>query len=151
MGHVRLVLREDVQHVGTVGELVRVRAGFARNYLLPRGMAALATAGSVKRIEEQKRVAIARAAKLKLSAQALATQIATITVEIARQAGEGDKLYGSVTAQDIADAIKAKGYDVDKKKIVVGDAIKALGEHTVAVKLGSGVDAQVKVVVKKAS
>jgi len=151
MGHVRLVLREDVQHVGTVGELVRVRAGFARNYLLPRGMAALATAGSVKRIEEQKRVAVARAAKLKLSAQALATQIATITVEISRQAGEGDKLYGSVTAQDIADAIKAKGYDVDKKKIVVADAIKALGEHTVSVKLGSGIDAQVKVVVKKGS
>ncbi len=151
MGHVRLVLREDVQHVGTVGELVRVRAGFARNYLLPRGMAALATAGSVKRIEEQTRVAVARAAKLKLSAQALATQIAAITVDIARPAGEGDRLYGSVTAQDIADAIKAKGYDVDKKKIVIGDAIKALGEHTVSVKLGSGIDAQVRVVVKKGS
>lgn len=151
MGHVRLVLREDVQHLGTVGDLVRVRAGFARNYLLPRGMAALATAGSVKRIEEQKRVAIATAAKLKTSAQALATKISTITVEISRQAGEGDKLYGSVTNQDIADAIKAKGYDVDKKKIVLNDAIKALGEHTVSVKLGSGVDAQVKVVVKKAS
>jgi len=151
MAHVRLVLREDVQHLGAVGDLVRVRAGFARNYLLPRGMASLATAGSVKRIEEQKRVAIVRAAKAKSSAQALATQIATITVEIARQAGEGDKLYGSVTGQDIADAIKAKGYDVEKKKIVVGDAIKALGEHTVSVKLGSGVDAQVKVIVKKAN
>lgn len=151
MAHVRLVLREDVQHLGAVGDLVRVRAGFARNYLLPRGMATLATAGSVKRIEEQKRVAIVRAAKAKSSAQALATQIATITVEIARQAGEGDKLYGSVTAQDVADAIKAKGYDVEKKKIVVGDAIKALGEHTVSVKLGSGVDAQVKVIVKKAN
>lgn len=151
MAHVRLVLREDVQHLGAVGDLVRVRAGFARNYLLPRGMATLATAGSVKRIEEEKRVAIVRAAKAKSSAQALATQIATITVEISRQAGEGDKLYGSVTAQDVADAIKAKGYDVEKKKIVIGDAIKALGEHTVAVKLGSGVDAQVKVIVKKAS
>ncbi len=151
MGHVRLVLREDVQHLGTVGDLVRVRAGFARNFLLPRGMAALATAGSVKRIEEQKRVAIASAAKLKTSAQALATQISSITVEIARQAGEGDKLYGSVTTQDIADAIKAKGYEVDKKKIVLSEAIKTLGDHTVSVKLGSGVDGRVMVVVKKAS
>ncbi len=151
MAHVKLVLREDVQHLGTVGDLVRVRAGFARNYLLPRNMASLATAGSVKRIEEQKRVAIVRAAKLKQSAQALATAISSVTVDIARQAGDGDKLYGSVTGQDIADALKAKGYDVDKKKIVIGDAIKTIGDHTVSVKFGSGVDAQVKVVVKKGS
>lgn len=149
MAHVRVVLREDVQHLGTVGELVRVRAGYARNFLLPRGMAALASAGSIRQIEEHKKQAIARAAKLKLSAQALATQLNGVSIEIARQAGEGDRLYGSVTSKDVAAAIKQKGYDVDKKDLVMPDAIKELGEHKVGVKLGSGVDAQIKLVVKK--
>ncbi|HEY6878735.1 MAG TPA: 50S ribosomal protein L9 [Polyangiales bacterium] len=149
MAHVRVVLREDVQHLGTVGELVRVRAGFARNFLLPRGKASLATAGAAKQIEEQKRVAIARAAKAKSSAQALATQLGTVTIEIARQAGEGDKLYGSVTSKDVSEALAAKGYTVDKKDLVLPESIKALGEHTVVVKLGQGVDGTLKLVVKK--
>jgi large subunit ribosomal protein L9 len=125
-----------------------VRAGYARNFLLPRGVAALATAGSVRQVEEQKKQAIARAAKLKASATALATQLSGVTVEITRQAGEGDRLYGSVTSKDIADGIKAKGYDVDKKDLVT-DGIKALGEHFVVAKLGVGVEAKIKVVVKK--
>jgi large subunit ribosomal protein L9 len=148
MAHVRVVLREDVQHLGTAGELVRVRAGYARNFLLPRGAAALATAGSIRQVEEQKKQAIARAAKLKASATALATQLSGVTVEITRQAGEGDRLYGSVTSKDIADAIKGKGYEVEKKDLVT-DGIKVLGEHTVVAKLGSGVEAKIKVVVKK--
>ncbi|MET0283992.1 MAG: 50S ribosomal protein L9 [Polyangiales bacterium] len=149
MAHVRVVLREDVQHLGTVGELVRVRAGYARNFLLPRNKASLATAGAAKVIEEQKRVAIARAAKAKTSAQALATQLGGVTVEITRQAGEGDKLYGSVTSKDVAEAITAKGYSVDKKDLVLPDSIKQLGEHTVGVKLGHGVEGSLKLVVKK--
>jgi large subunit ribosomal protein L9 len=149
MAHVKVVLREDVQHLGTAGELVRVRAGYARNFLLPRGMVALATAGSIRQVEEQKKQAIARAAKLKASASALATQLGGITVEITRQAGEGDRLYGSVTSKDVAEAIKQKGYDVDKKSLVMPDAIKDLGEHTVTARLGSGVEAKLKVVVKK--
>jgi large subunit ribosomal protein L9 len=150
MAHLKLVLREDVPHLGAVGELVRVRAGYARNYLLPRGMAVTASAGSIRQIEEHKKQAIARAAKLKSSAQALATQLASVHVEIARQAGEGDKLYGSVTSKDIAEGITAKGYQVEKKDIVLPDAIKEIGEHQVTVKLGSGVEAKVKVTVKKA-
>jgi large subunit ribosomal protein L9 len=149
MAHVRVVLREDVQHLGTAGELVRVRAGYARNYLLPRGMVALATAGSIRQVEEQKKQAIARAAKLKQSATALATQLGGLTVEITRQAGEGDRLYGSVTSKDVADAVKQKGYEIDKKLLVMPDAIKELGEHTVSARLGSGVEARFKVVVKK--
>ena len=149
MAHVRVVLREDVQHLGTAGELVRVRAGYARNFLLPRGKAALATAGSVRQIEEHQRQAIARAAKLKQSAQALATQLSGISIEVARQAGEGDKLYGSVASKDVADAIKQKGYEVDKKDLVLPDAIKVVGEYQVGVKLGSGIDAKIKLVVKK--
>jgi large subunit ribosomal protein L9 len=149
MAHVHVVLREDVQHLGTAGELVRVRAGYARNFLLPRGMVSLATAGNIRQVEEAKRQAIARAAKLKASATALATQLSGVSVEITRQAGEGDRLYGSVTSKDIADAIKQKGYEVDKKSLVLPDAIKDIGEHTITVRLGSGVDAQVKVVVKK--
>lgn len=150
MGHVRVVLRENVQHLGIAGELVRVRSGFARNYLLPRGLASAATAGSVKQVEELKRVAIVRAAKLKQSAEAVARQLSMVTVEIERQAGDGERLYGSVTAKDVAEAISKKGYDVDKKKLVMPDAIRDLGEHQVAVRLGSGVDAAVKVIIKRA-
>jgi large subunit ribosomal protein L9 len=149
MAHVRVVLREDVQHLGTVGELVRVRAGYARNFLLPRNKASLATAGAAKVIEEQKRVAIARAAKAKQGASALAQQLSGVTIEITRQAGEGDRLYGSVTSKDVAEAIAQKGFSVDKKDLVLPESIKELGEHTVTVKLGSGVDAQIKLVVKK--
>jgi len=149
MAHVRVVLREDVQHLGTVGELVRVRAGYARNFLLPRGKASLATAGSVRQIEDAKRVAIARAAKLKLSAEAVAAQLNNVSIEITRQAGEGDKLYGSVTSKDVVEAIQAKGYTVDKKDIVLPDSIKDIGEHSVTVRLGNGVEAKVKLVVKK--
>jgi large subunit ribosomal protein L9 len=149
MAHVHVVLREDVQHLGTAGELVRVRAGFARNFLLPRGMVSIATAGNIRQVEEHKRQAIARAAKLKASASALATQLSGLTIEITRQAGEGDRLYGSVTSKDVADAIKLKGYDVDKKTLVLPDSIKALGEHKIVARLGSGVDATIKLVVKK--
>jgi large subunit ribosomal protein L9 len=148
MSHVKLVLREDVQHLGAVGDLVRVRAGYARNFLLPRNLAVLASKGSIRQIEEHKKQAVARAAKLKTSAQALATQLGSVSIEITRQAGEGDKLYGSVTSKDIAEAIAAKGYSVDKRHIA-SDAIKDLGEHSVLIKLGSGVEATVKVTVKK--
>jgi large subunit ribosomal protein L9 len=149
MAHVRVVLREDVQHLGAVGELVRVRAGYARNFLLPRGKAALATAGSVRQIEDHKRVAIARAAKLKLSAEAVAQKINGVNVEVVRQAGEGDKLYGSVTSKDVVEALKAKGHDVDKKDLVLPESIKTTGEYDVTVKLGSGVESKIKLVVKK--
>ena len=150
MAHVRVVLREDVAHLGTAGDLVRVRAGYARNFLLPRGAAVFASAGSIRQVEEQKRVAVVRAAKAKASAQALATQLGSVVVEIGRQAGEGDRLYGSVTSKDVVAGLKEKGYDLDKKVLVMPDAIKDLGEHTVAAKLGNGVEAQLKVVVKKA-
>jgi large subunit ribosomal protein L9 len=149
MAHVRVVLREDVQHLGTVGELVRVRAGYARNFLLPRNKASLATAGAAKVIEEQKRVAVARAAKAKTSAQALATALGSVTIEVTRQAGEGDKLYGSVTSKDVAEALAQKGYTIEKKDLVLPDSIKAVGEYSVGVKLGQGVDGSLKLVVKK--
>jgi large subunit ribosomal protein L9 len=149
MAHVRVVLREDVQHLGTVGELVRVRAGYARNFLLPRNKASLATAGAAKVIEEQKRVAVARAAKAKTSAQALATALGSVTIEVTRQAGEGDKLYGSVTSKDVAEALAQKGYTIEKKDLVLPDSIKSVGEYSVGVKLGQGVDGSLKLVVKK--
>jgi len=143
MAHVRVVLREDVQHVGAVGELVRVRAGFARNFLLPRGMAALATAGSIRQIEDHKRQALARTEA--------AGKLNGLTVTISRQAGESDRLYGAVTSKDVAEALQAKGHEIDKKDLVLSDAIKALGEHAVTVKLGSGVDATIKVIVTKSN
>jgi large subunit ribosomal protein L9 len=151
MAHVKVVLREDVQHLGTAGELVRVRAGFARNFLLPRGKAALATAGSIRQIEDQKRQAIARAAKLKASATALAQVLSGVSVTVSRQTGEADRLYGSVTSKDVVEALAAKGHTVDKHDVVLPEPIKALGEHNVQIKLGSGVEATVKVVVAKSN
>lgn len=149
-GHVQLVLREDVQHLGVAGEVVRVRAGYARNFLLPRGMAVIATRGSVEQIESQKKAAVARAAKLRASAQALAETLQDMSVQLARQAGDGDKLYGSVTAKDITDALAEKGYTVDRRKLTLPSAIKDLGEHQVIAKLGHEVEATFKVVVSKA-
>lgn len=151
MAHVKVVLREDVQHLGTAGELVRVRAGFARNFLLPRGKAALATAGSIRQIEDQKRQAVARAAKLKASATALAQVLSGVSVTVSRQTGEADRLYGSVTSKDVVEALAAKGHTVDKHDVVMPEPIKALGEHNVQIKLGHGIEATVKVVVAKSN
>lgn len=148
--HIQVVLRDDVENLGKSGELVRVRPGYARNYLLPRGLAALATRGNIAQVEHEKKVAIARAAKLRGDAEAVSKRIGGTTVEIAVQAGEGDKLFGSVGTKDIAEALAKKGHEIDRKKIVLADNIKTLGEHEVAVKLGYEVTATVKVVVVRA-
>jgi large subunit ribosomal protein L9 len=149
MAHVHVVLREDVQHLGTAGELVRVRAGYARNFLLPRGMVSLATAGNIRQVEEAKRQAIARAAKLKASATALATQLSGLTIEITRQAGEGDRLYGSVTSKDIEAAYAEKGITLDRKQMDLKDPIRTLGLTEVPIRLHADVTALLRVEVVK--
>lgn len=148
--HIQVVLKDDVDNLGKSGELVRVRPGYARNYLIPRGLAALATRGNIAQIEHEKQVAVARAAKLRGDAEAVAKQLGGLKVEISMQAGEGDKLFGSVGTKDIAEALEAKGQKVDRKKIVLPENIKTLGEHDVAVKLGYEVTATIKVIVSKA-
>jgi large subunit ribosomal protein L9 len=148
--HIQVVLKDDVDNLGSSGEVVRVRPGYARNFLLPRGLAAVATRSNIAQVEHEKQVATARSAKLRTDAQAVAKRLEGTAIEISMQAGEGDKLFGSVGTKDVADALAKKGHTVDRKKIVMPEAIKTLGEHTVGVKLGYDVTANVKVVVKKA-
>jgi large subunit ribosomal protein L9 len=145
-----VILRDDMDNLGKSGEVVTVKEGYARNFLLPRGHAVKATAGDVKRVEHEKRVIAARTAKLGKEAQAEADKLSQVTVSIARAVGEEDKLYGSVSSRDIADALAEKGVKVDSKKVQLVEPIKALGLTEVPVKLGRGVTATVKVwVVKK--
>ncbi|MEZ4337259.1 MAG: 50S ribosomal protein L9 [Sandaracinaceae bacterium] len=142
---VQVVLQDDVENLGRAGELVRVKPGYARNYLLPRGLAAMATRGSVAQIEHAKAVALKRAAKLSADAQTRAGALANVTVEIAAHAGDSGKLFGSVGTKDIAAALQAKGFEVDKKRIQLDEPIKEVGEHQVAIKLGYEVSATIKV------
>ncbi len=147
--NIQVVLRDDVEKLGKSGEIVKVKPGYARNYLLPRGLAVVATRGNIVQVEHEKQVALARAAKLKSDAGAVAKKLDGITVEIPMQAGEEGKLFGSVGVKDIAEALEKKGQKVDRKKIVLPDHIKALGEHPVTIKLGYDVTATIKVNVVK--
>jgi len=142
--NVQVVLTQDLPNLGSSGDLVKVKPGFARNFLVPRGLAAVATRNNVKRIEHEKRVAQARALKQRAAAEELAAKFAKVTVTIAAQVGEEDKLYGSITSRDIEEALAAQGFEIDRRKIVM-DPIKALGSHKVAIKIASGVDAEVTV------
>jgi len=146
----QVLLRDDMDNLGKSGEVVNVKPGYARNYLLPRGLAIKATEHDVTRMEHEKRVIVARTAKMAKESQAEADKLSQVSVSIARAVGEEDKLYGSVTSRDIAEAMKEQGVTVDPKKIHLVEPIKALGMTEVQVKLGRGVSANVKVwVVKK--
>jgi large subunit ribosomal protein L9 len=145
----QVILRDDMENLGKSGEVVNVKPGYARNYLLPRGHAIKATESDVKRVEHEKRVIAARTAKLSKETQAEADKLSQVSVSIARAVGEEDKLYGSVTTRDIAEALAEKGVKVDSKKIHLDEPLKALGMTEVQVKLGRGVNATIKVWVVK--
>ena len=146
----QVILREDVSNLGKTGEVVKVKPGYGRNFLLPRGLAVLATPKNMARIEHEKTAIAARAAKLQKDAQAVASKLEQLTINIARATGEEDKLFGSVTSRDISEALAEQGVQIDHRKIVVPDALKTIGLHEVAVKLGNDVQAKIKVwVVKK--
>jgi len=145
----QVILRDDLDNLGKSGEVVNVKPGYARNYLLPRGLAIKATASDVKRVEHEKRVIAARTAKLAKEVQAEADALSRISVSIARAVGEEDKLYGSVTSRDIAEALAAQNVKIDSKKIHLEEPIKTLGMTEVQVKLGRGVNATIKVWVVK--
>jgi large subunit ribosomal protein L9 len=140
-----VILREHVEHLGARGDVVKVASGYARNYLLPRKLALAVTENNKRQIEREKKLAEARDMEEKAAAEAVAVRLGALDVEIARRVGESDALYGSVTSADIAQAIKDKGFEVDKRKIQLPDPIKSLGETTVAVKIHREVVAQVKV------
>lgn len=146
----RVILREDLDHLGHAGEVVTVRAGYGRNYLLPRGLAVMATEGDVKRVEHEKKVIAARAAKRAKELAGEVQALSQVSVSIERAVGEGEKLYGSVTNRDIAEALKEKGVTVDARKIQLEEPIKTLGLSEVPIKLGKDAVATIKVsVVKK--
>jgi large subunit ribosomal protein L9 len=140
-----VILREHVYNLGRRGEIVKVADGYARNYLLPRKLALLATEGNKKQIEREKVKFDTQELEEKKVAEAVAERLATVHVEIARKVGETEALYGSVTSGDIAQALAAKGFDLDRRKLVLQEPIKKLGEFDVPVKLHRDVTTHLKV------
>jgi large subunit ribosomal protein L9 len=145
----QIILQEDVDKLGHRGQLVEVAEGYARNYLLPRKYAIEATPGNLKRLDKMRAAFAKKEAVEKDDAQKLAELLASVSLEFARRTGDEDHLFGSVTSGDIADALEAKGYNIDKKKIQLAEPIKALGDFEVPVKLHREITTPVKVHVKK--
>ena len=143
--HIQVVLQQDMPNLGKSGELVKVRPGYARNFLLPRQLALPATTANVALIEHQKSIAAARAAKLKAEASAAAAQLSAVSVKITHKAGDDGRLFGSVGTKDIAAALAAQNVVVDKKKIQLAEPIKAVGSYEVPAKLSADVVATIKV------
>jgi large subunit ribosomal protein L9 len=144
---IEVILKEHVEHLGERGDVVKVAPGYARNYLLPRKLALAVTEANKKQIEHEKKAAAAKAAEERAVAQALATRFAQTEVSFTRRAGENQHLFGSVTSADIAEALAAQGFEVDRRKIQLAEAIKAVGEFNVPVRLHRDVTAQIKVLV----
>ena len=147
---VEVVLKDNLKHLGSIGDVVRVRRGYARNFLLPRGLAVVASRGNVRQIEHEKAIQAQRIAKLRSAQEEVVLELGKVTVMIAKEAGEDGKLFGSVTSNDVLEALKAKGIDnVDKKKLVMpAEIIKEVGSYQVGVKLPYGLTATVKLEVK---
>lgn len=142
-----VILRDDVRSIGKAGELVRVKPGYARNYLLPQGLAYEATEGNKKRIAAETKARSTRLAAEKSGAEAFAGQLGQLDLQLKGNAGEEGRLFGSITAQDIAAALAAAGHEVDRRRIELDQPIKTLGEHTVSVRLHPEVHASVRVTV----
>jgi large subunit ribosomal protein L9 len=145
----QIILQEDVEKLGTRGEVVEVKEGYARNFLLPRKLALEASAGNMKRLEKMRAVFAKKEAVEKGDAQKLAELLAGVSLELTRKAGETDQLFGSVTSADISEALAAQGFTVEKRKIALAEPIKLIGEYEVPLKLHREVGATVKLTVKK--
>lgn len=143
-----LLLKEDVENLGVRGDLVQVRPGYGRNYLLPRGLAIQATPGNKKQIEMQRAALLKKEATERGTAEQQADLLKDLTLEFARKVGEHGILYGSVTSMDIAEAIAEKGFEIDRRRVLLKDPIKEPGEYEVPVKLHREVTTNIKVVVK---
>jgi large subunit ribosomal protein L9 len=148
MANTTILLREDIDALGGRGEIVKVKAGYARNYLLPQGLATLATKGNVKQIEQERSALLKKAAEERSTAEAQKEQMSTIALAFERKSGEEGHLFGSVTSMDIADALQAKGYEIDRRRIALRDPIKETGEYTVKVRLHREVVLEVPVTVR---
>ncbi|WP_136513713.1 50S ribosomal protein L9 [Geomonas edaphica] len=146
----KLILKENVENLGHIGDIVKVAPGYARNYLLPKGFAIEATEKNAKALEHAKRHLEYKKNKVLEAAKQLGAKIEAITLNLAHQAGADDKLFGAVTNMELAEQLKAKGVEIDRKRIVLDEPIKHLGEFTAIVKLHPEVAANLKVVVTKA-
>lgn len=144
-----VILREDVEKLGHRGQIVKVADGFARNYLLPRRLAVMATEANKKIVEQERQAAVRREAKETAQAQELAGMLAAVTLSTTQKAGEQDVLFGSVTAKDIAELLEKQGYSIDRRKIDLEHPVKTLGEHKVNIKLHREVTATVTLVVNR--
>lgn len=142
-----VILRQDVASLGKAGELVKVKPGYARNYLLPHGLAYEATAGNKQRIAAESKARTARMAAERQEAEAQAGRLNGVSLTLSRKAGEGDRLFGSITAQDVAEALAAQGQTVDKRRIELEHPIKTVGQHTIPVRLHQDVTAEVRLTV----
>ncbi len=147
MATTNVLLREDIDNLGGRGEIVKVKAGYARNFLLPQGMATLATKGNIKQVEQERSFLLKKVAHDKATAQAQAEQMKDISLHFERKAGEGGTLFGSVTSMDIAGALQAKGYEIDRRKIQLKDTIKETGDYIVNLKLYRDVTLEIPVTV----
>src|SRR5829696_5701752 len=145
MAHTKVLLREDVDDLGARGEIVRVRAGYARNYLLPRNLAVQATTGNVKGIESERAALLKKEAKERATAEGQSQQMSSLQLEFRRKSGEQGALYGSVTSMDLAEALKERGYEIDRHRIHLREPLKRLGEYTVPVRLHREVTIELKV------
>ncbi|BDQ04078.1 MAG: 50S ribosomal protein L9 [Ignavibacterium sp.] len=141
----KVILRQNIDKLGKIGQIVDVKDGYALNYLIPKGFAYVAVKGNVKALEEEKKVVEKRNQQELKAAETLASELEKISVTIPVQVGEEDKIFGSVTTQMIADALKEKGHDIDKRKIEMEEQIKTLGIYNVNIKLHPSVSAKIKV------
>jgi large subunit ribosomal protein L9 len=141
----KVVLVKSVDRLGKAGEVVTVKDGYARNYLFPQGLAMPSTPGGLARFEQEKKMEAQREIRRTREAEELSNRLALVSVTAAVQAGEDDRLFGSVTAQDVAELLAKEGYDIDKRKILLEEPIKALGVYTIPIKLHKDVTADVKV------
>jgi large subunit ribosomal protein L9 len=144
-----IILRDHVEHVGNRGDVVKVADGYARNYLLPRKLALPATEANKNWIARERKISEAREGEERVAAEALAERLVALELQITRKVGDNDTMYGSVTNADIADLLKEKGFDVDRRKILLPDPLRALGEALVPVKLHRDVTVQLKITIAK--
>lgn len=139
-----LILTEDVEHLGKAGELIKVKAGYGRNYLLPKGMAVAANRRNISELDHKRRQIESQVSKQRGAAQSIADRLNMITLQFERKVGEDDKLFGSVTSRDIAEQLEVAGITLDHRKLKLADAVKALGKYEIDVKLEAGVKATLK-------
>jgi large subunit ribosomal protein L9 len=142
-----VILREDIDKLGARGQVVKVAAGYARNFLLPKRLAVAATGANKKIVEQERQAHLRREAKETADAHDLGKLMASVSVTIAQKAGENDQLFGSVTSRDIGDALEKQGYTVDRRKILLSDPLRQLGEHKVTIRLHRDVTIEIPVVI----